>query len=77
MIKKLLKKYSVIWNEIKRLIKEEFNSEPAYNDIYIKTKIKIYNNRVYKTFNIIKYLKIMNICRAYLIILLLDSIEYY
>ena len=29
---KILKKYSDIWNEIKSLIKKEFNSEPVYND---------------------------------------------
>ena len=42
-----LKKYSEIWNKIKSLRKKEFNSEPVYNGKYIKTKIKIYNNRVY------------------------------
>ena len=36
-IKKILK----IWNRIKSLIKKELNSEPVYNDKYIKTKIKI------------------------------------
>ena len=44
--KESLKKYSRRWNAIKSLIKKEFNSEPVYNDQYIKTKIKIYNNRV-------------------------------
>ena len=48
--KKILEKYSEIWNKIKRLIKKEFNSEPVYNDKYIKTKIKIYNDRGYKHF---------------------------
>ena len=38
-----------MWNKIKSLIKKEFNSEPAYNDKYIKTKIKIYN-KVYTNF---------------------------
>ena len=31
-------------------MKKEFNSEPVYNDKYIKTKIKIYNSRVYTNF---------------------------
>ena len=48
--KKILKKYSEIWNKIKSFIRKEFNSEPVYNDKYIKTKIKIYNNRVYTNF---------------------------
>ena len=39
-----------IWDKINSLIKKEFNSEPASNDKHIKTKIKIYNNRVYTNF---------------------------
>ena len=50
MIKKYLKKYSEIENKIKSSIKKEFYSEPMYNDKYIKTKIKICNNRVYTNF---------------------------
>ena len=30
-IKKLLKKYNVIWNKINSLFKKEFGSEPVYN----------------------------------------------
>ena len=41
MIKKYLKK---------SLIKKEFNSEPVYNDKYIKTEIKIYNYRIHTNF---------------------------
>ena len=37
---KMLKKYLEIWNKIKSLIKKELNSEPVYNDTYIKAKIK-------------------------------------
>ena len=37
-------------NKIKSLIKKEFNSELVYNDKHIKTKIKIYINRVYTSF---------------------------
>ena len=48
--KEILKKYFEIWNKIKSLIKKEFNSEPVYNDKYIKTKMKIYNDRVYTNF---------------------------
>ena len=48
--KEILKKYSEIWDKIKSLIKKEFNSEPVYNDKYVKTKIKIYNDRVYTNF---------------------------
>ena len=45
MVKKYLKKYSEMWNKIKSLIKKGFNSERVFNDKYIKTKIKVYNNR--------------------------------
>ena len=71
--KKILKKYSEIWDKIKSLIKKEFNSEPVYNDKYIKTKIKIYNNRVYKNFQHSKIPK-DNEYFASLSAILLDSI---
>ena len=48
--KEILNKYSEIWNKIKSLIKKEFNSEPMNNDKYIKTKLKIINNKVYTNF---------------------------
>ena len=44
--KSCLKKYNELWDKIRKLLKE-FDSEPMYDDKYIKTKIKIYNNRVY------------------------------
>ena len=63
--KEILKKYSEIWNKMKSLIKKEFNSEPVYNDKYIKTKIKIYSNSVYTNFQHNKIPK-DNIMHAYL-----------
>ena len=72
----------MIWNKIKILIKKEFNSEPAYNDKYIKTKIKIYNERVYTNFQHNKIPKDNEYCACSSVILL-DSIfadsdkEYY
>ena len=80
--KEMLEKYFGIWNKIKGLIKKEFNSEPVYNDKYIKTKIKIYNNKVYKNFQHNKITKDNEYC-ARLSVILLDSIfvnsdkEYY
>ena len=35
--KEISKRYSQIRNKIKSLMKKEFNSEPVYNDKYIKT----------------------------------------
>ena len=48
--KEILKAYTEIWNKIKSLFKKEFNIKPAYNDKYIKTEIKICNERVYTNF---------------------------
>ena len=58
------------------------NSEPVYNDKYIKTKIKIYNDRVYTNFQHNKIPKDYEYC-ACLPVISLDSIfvnlskEYY
>ena len=51
----------------RNLFKKELNNEPVYKDKYVKTKIKIYNDRVYThIFSIIKYQKIMNIAQIYI-----------
>ena len=71
--KEILKKYSEIWNKIKSLIKKEFNSEPVYNDKYIKTKIKIYNDKIYTYFQHDKIPKDNEYCTC-LSVVLLDSI---
>ena len=49
---KLLKKYCKIWRTISGLLRVEFDSEPVYGDIdsYIKTKVKMYDNRVNTNF---------------------------
>ena len=49
--KEFLKKYNVIWDKISNLLKNEFDSEPVYNDKYIKTKIKTCNNRISTIFH--------------------------
>ena len=49
---KLLKNYNKIWQKISNLMNIEFDSEPVYsdNDTYIKTKIKMYEDRVNTNF---------------------------
>ena len=49
---KLLKKYKKIWGKVGNLLNIEFDSEPVYGDVdkYIKTKIKIYGDRVNTNF---------------------------
>ena len=34
----LLEKYNEIWDKVSKVIKKGFDSEPVYNDKYIKTK---------------------------------------
>ena len=49
---KLLKKYNKIWKKISNLLGIEFDSKLLYsdNDKYIKTKIKMYGDRVNTNF---------------------------
>ena len=49
---KLLKKYNKIWGKISNLLNIKFDSEPVYGDgdKHIKTKIKIYEDRVNTNF---------------------------
>ena len=57
----MLQKYNEIWNKISNLLKKAFDSKPVYNDKYITTKTKAYNN-----FTVMKYQKIINIILVYL-----------
>ena len=47
----LLIKYTEIWNKITDLINKKFDSEPVYNNKYINTKIKLYNNDIKTNFH--------------------------
>ena len=47
----LLKKYNEIWEKVKNIIKKEFDSEPVYNEKYLKAKIKSYNRKINKNFH--------------------------
>ena len=42
----LLEKYNTIWDKVNADIKEEFDSKPVYNKIYLKTKIKSHGDEV-------------------------------
>ena len=52
-IKKLLKKYTEIWEKISSLLAKEFDSDPAYcdNDKYITTKIKQHGEKINTNFH--------------------------
>ena len=47
---KLLEKYKAICNSIKDFKNIKFNALPAYDNIYIKTKIRAYQDKVYTDF---------------------------
>ena len=42
----LLEKYSEIWEKVENNLKKEFDSEPVYNEKYLKAKIKSYNWKI-------------------------------
>ena len=42
----LCEKFNTIRDKVSSDIKKEFDSEPAYNQIFLKTKIKSYGNDV-------------------------------
>ena len=39
-------KYTEIWNKIKSMLNVRFHSQPIYDDKYIKTKVKTFNNTI-------------------------------
>ena len=45
-----LKKYNEIWDKASNLIKKEFDRMPMNDNKFNKTKIKIYNNRIWTNF---------------------------
>ena len=71
--KELLQKYNEVWDKISNLLKKGFYSEPVYNDKYIKTKIKIYNNKINTHFQGNEVPKDNEYC-TYLFVILLDSV---
>ena len=44
-------KYTEIWNKIKGLLNAKFYSQPTYDDKYIKTKVKRFNNMINTPFS--------------------------
>ena len=42
----LLEKDNEIWEKIFKSIKKEFDSEPLYDEKYLKAKIKSYNEKI-------------------------------
>ena len=44
-------KFGEIWNKIKSILNAKFNSQPIYDDKYIKTKVKTFNNTINTLFS--------------------------
>ena len=42
----LLEKYNEIWKKVKHSLKKEFDSEPVYNEKYLKANIKSYKGKI-------------------------------
>ena len=47
---KLLEKYQAIWTKIEDLQSIKLNALPVYDDRYIKTKTRTYDDKVYTNF---------------------------
>ena len=47
---KLLEKYQAIWTKIEDLESIKLNALPVYDDRYIKTKTRTYDDKVYTNF---------------------------
>ena len=73
--KKLLKKYSKIWETIEGLMKITFESKPVYGEDveYIKTKIKTYAGNIITNFHNKKMPKEKAPCKC-LSIIIIDSV---
>ena len=71
--KQLLKHYNKIWEKIKKLMRIDFESKPVDNgdnEKYIKTKIKIYADKVITNFHNKKIPKEKVPCKCLSIIML-------
>ena len=73
--KKLLKKYTKIWERVSSLMNIKFHSEPVYgyNDKYIKTKIKPYGDKVSTNFQGKKVTR-ENVSYKCLLLIILNSV---
>ena len=70
---KLLEKYNEIWNKVSNTIKKLFDSEPLYNEKYLKTKVKSYDGKINTNFRNDKIPKEGSHCIC-LSVILIDSV---
>ena len=69
----LLEKYNEICEKVRNSIRKEFDSEPVYNEKYLKTRIKSYNGKFNTNFYNNKIPKESYQC-IYLSVILIDSV---
>ena len=67
----LFEKYNEIWEKVKSSLKIEFDSEPVYNEKYLKAKIKSYNTKINTNFHNSKIPKEYPHCICLSVILIL------
>ena len=69
----LLEKYNEIWEKVKNFLNNDFDSEPIYNEKYLKAKIKSCNGKINTNFHKNKISKkgSQYICLS---VILLDSV---
>ena len=47
----MLEKHNEIWGNVRNNIKRKLDSEPVYNEKYLKTKIKSYKGKIITNFH--------------------------
>ena len=47
----LLEKFNELWENVSNSIKKEFDSEPIYDEKYLKTKIKSFEGKIKTNFH--------------------------
>ena len=60
--KKILEKYNEIWDKTKNVFEKKFDSEPVYNDKYIKVK----EIQITQRFMVIQHQQQVNIIHGFL-----------
>ena len=73
---KLLEKYKAIWTKIEDLKNIELNALPVYDDRCIKTKIKIFGDKVYSNFHALNVPEDNTECESFTVISI-DSLLVY
>ena len=70
---KFVEKHNEIWKKVSNIVKKEFDSNPVYNEKYIKTRIKLYNGKINTNFHNNKITKEGSQCIC-LSVILIDSV---